>query len=139
MKSDSPHSDDQIKRIELPGGQTMDVLSLSDATEEATRAVEKTRDLHLCEQCSSELVYPIDWAQDGTRWRVTLRCPECEQMSSDSFDQETVDVFDERLEEGTQDLLRTLQELAAANMSEYVEKFVGALEADAILPEDFSS
>ncbi len=129
-----------IKRIELPSGRTMDVLSFADAAAETTRPQpRKARALHRCESCSSELVYPIDWAQEGERWRVTLRCPECEHVDNGSFDQGSVDVFDECLEEGTQELLKTLRELSQANMQDYVERFLGALEADAILPEDFTT
>ena len=53
------------------------------------------------------------------------------------FDEETVERFDEELDRGTEALVRDLLRLMRANMEDDVERFVTALHADAILPEDF--
>ena len=53
------------------------------------------------------------------------------------FDQDTVERFDEELDRGTEALVRDLKRLMRANMEDEIERFVGALAADAILPEDF--
>lgn len=94
--------------------------------------------LHVCAHCSSELVYPVDWEQAGdTRWTVHLRCPNCEWRASGTFDQELLDAFDEQLDEGIQVLLTALRELTRDNLSEDIDRFAAALQADAILPMDF--
>jgi hypothetical protein len=94
--------------------------------------------LHVCAGCSSELVYPIDWAPaDQKRWRVDLRCPDCEWHGGGVYAQEIVDAFDEELDRGTEQLLGDLTALSRTNMEEEVERFVTALHADWIVPEDF--
>jgi hypothetical protein len=48
-----------------------------------------------------------------------------------------VDHFDEKLDIGTETLIRDLKRLEQANMEDEIEVFVKALDAGAILPEDF--
>ena len=103
-----------------------------------TARLAPSRGLHVCERCASELVYPLDWEPAGEeRWTVELRCPNCEWLASGTFDQGMLDDFDERLDEGVHVLLTALKELARDNLSEDIDRFAAALEADAILPIDF--
>ncbi len=94
--------------------------------------------LHICPSCDSELVYPVDWAPaERKNWSVDLRCPDCEWHGSGVYAQEIVDRFDEALDLGTEQLLADLSLLTRSNMEEQVERFVTALHAGWILPEDF--
>jgi len=94
--------------------------------------------LHICRECASPLVAPVAWEQAGPReWAVTIQCPNCEWWDADVFDEETVERFDEELDRGTEALVRDLLRLMRANMEDDVERFLAALHADAILPEDF--
>jgi hypothetical protein len=94
--------------------------------------------LHVCPDCTSQLVAPVAWEQAGPHaWAVTIQCPNCEWWDADVFDEETVERFDEELDRGTEALVRDLLRLVRANMEDDVERFVAALRADAILPEDF--
>ncbi len=70
-------------------------------------------------------------------WSVDLRCPDCEWHGGGVYAQEIVDRFDEALDRGTEQLLGDLSLLTRANMEEQVERFVTALNAGWILPEDF--
>ena len=45
--------------------------------------------------------------------------------------------LEDQLDEGLADMLRDLQRLTQANMADQIERFVAALHADLILPEDF--
>lgn len=133
-----------VKRVTLPSGKTIEVVYFESARIEAehpglepagTRAA---HDLHICAECHSELVYPIHWEEAGPEnWRVALRCPNCEWTVTGIFSQDLVDVFDERLDEGTEQLVSDLKQLMHANMSEEIDRFVTALDAEAVLPEDF--
>ena len=69
-------------------------------------------------------------------WRVSLRCPNCEWTATGVFSQDLVDSFDERLDEGTEQLVTDLKQLMHANMSEEIERFVSALDAEASSAED---
>ena len=88
--------------------------------------------------CRSELVYPVQWDESGPEnWSVLLHCPDCDTHREGIFGQRTVDAFEEALERGADALASEYECLVRANMVEEIERFVGALDADAILPEDF--
>lgn len=107
----------------------------------APRIVARSRkagDLHVCPECSAEMVYPTDWAPTpDQRWTVELRCPSCEWTGNGVFSQDVVDRFDEALDAATEAMLADLQALAKANMEEEVERFVYALDTGLVVPDDF--
>jgi len=120
---------------ELPGGEQIDVVYSVDA-QASTDCVPDH--LHVCFHCSGELVYPLDWSEEGPRhWRVVLRCPECESRREGVFEQAAVERLDDELDRGSSALLGDLRRMTHANMSEEVEFFVRALDADLITPGDF--
>ncbi|MEA2347453.1 MAG: hypothetical protein QOG62_1240 [Thermoleophilaceae bacterium] len=94
--------------------------------------------LHVCRECHSDLVQPTDWHETTPKnWMVTLTCPNCLTERMGEYSQEIVDELDETLDAGFTTLLAELQELMASNMADEIERFAAALQADAILPEDF--
>ncbi|HEV2059335.1 MAG TPA: hypothetical protein VGR11_08250 [Solirubrobacteraceae bacterium] len=116
----------------LPSGKTIEVISFDDNLAPAQR------ELHVCPECDSQLVYPVTWEEaDAARWTVDLRCPDCEWTVSDTFDGQLIQRFDETLDRGTEALIDDLRKLARANMQEDVERFIAAVNAEFVLPEDF--
>src|SRR3954452_2467745 len=102
-----------------PSGKTIEVIQFDDPGGGAEEG-----DLHRCEGCESELVYPTQWSEAGQNtWQVTLRCPECEATREGTFGQASIDAFDERLDVGTSALVADLRRLTRANMSEEGERF----------------
>jgi hypothetical protein len=96
------------------------------------------QELHVCFNCAGELVYPLDWVEEGDRhWRIALRCPECEARREGVFEQTIVEQLDDELDRGAGALLSDLKRITHANMSDEVEFFVRALDADLIGPSDF--
>jgi hypothetical protein len=94
--------------------------------------------LHVCPDCESELVHPVGWSEAGpARWHIDLHCPNCRWLGGGEFHQELVDELEDHLDRGTRALARDLKHLVRANMEEEIDRFVHALQADAILPEDF--
>jgi hypothetical protein len=94
--------------------------------------------LHVCQPCGSEMVHPIEWAEASPQmWNVTLRCPNCLRERSGVWSQDAVDHFDAVLDDGFAELVEELRQLSAANMADEIERFVAALHAGAVLPEDF--
>ena len=94
--------------------------------------------LHVCFNCGGELVYPLDWCEEGVRhWRIVLRCPECESRREGVFEQAAVELLDDELDRAAGALLGDLRRMTHANMSEEVDFFVRALDADLITPADF--
>ena len=68
---------------------------------------------------------------------MILRCPECEARREGVFEQTIVEQLDDELDRGSSALLSDLRRMTHANMSEEIEFFVRALEADLITPTDF--
>jgi len=154
--ADQGHPDHQLKRIVLPSGKTIEVVYFeshvaapraaedvkseapAQAPAPAPAPAEETRELHVCTNCDSELVYPVQWEEAGPdSWHILLRCPDCEWSESGVFPQSQCDQFDDELESGTEALTRDFKRLVTANMADEVERFIQALDADAIQPMDF--
>jgi hypothetical protein len=130
-----------VRRVVLPSGKTIEVVYFDEtqALDAASPGLaEVGEDLHVCGECSSDLVYPVEWDEAGaTHWEVTLRCPNCESYGTGVFSQDVVERFDEELDRGTEQLVRDLKRMMHANMEDEIERFVHALEADHIQPDDF--
>jgi hypothetical protein len=135
-----PRPPQVVRTVDLPSGKVLEVV-YPDAGDPFTRVrpmPAEDRDLSLCTACASELVEPTAWESAGPeRWRVALRCPNCEHRSEGVFSQECVDRFDESLDDGTAAMVGDLKKLEHANMTDDADRFIGALHAGAILPEDF--
>jgi hypothetical protein len=144
--SKRPDHSHYVRRVVLPSGKTIEVVYFDDTpgpTQQGNLpapapARPEPTDLHVCGSCGSDLVYPVEWDEAGaTHWEVSLRCPNCEWSGTGIFEQDVVDRFDEELDRGTESLVRDLRRLIHANMEEDIERFVTALEAGHIVPEDF--
>jgi hypothetical protein len=116
------------------------ILSSARALEVLRYHLEHTasRGLHLCAECDSPLVQPIEWQEARAGfWELTLHCPNCHWQSYGLYSQRQVDAFEEELEDGLAQMLADLSRLTQANMAEEVDRFASALQCDLILPEDF--
>jgi len=137
----SRRSPQVVSTINLPSGKVLEVVKPAGAepyTRVKAEPADQDRDLCICEVCASELVEPVEWEAAGPeRWRVALSCPNCGYWTDGVFSQECVDRFDERLDEGTAVMLAELKRLRYVNMVDDAERFIAALNAGAILPEDF--
>jgi hypothetical protein len=130
MERQAPHS---VHRIVLPSGRKIEVVRFH--VEEAERAY---RPLHICPDCTAPLVQPLSWAEtEDDQWELDLLCPNCGWSAVGVYSQAEVEELEDRLEEGLSEMLADLQRLAQANMAEEIERFVAALDAGVILPEDF--
>jgi hypothetical protein len=147
MESMDQHGDNNhyTKRVTLPSGKTIEVVYFADdprvadgGDSAAHPPVEREQDLHVCVECDSELVYPVQWEEAGPEnWSVVLHCPNCDVSREGVFTQDNVELFDEELDRGADTLARDYKRLMRANMADEIDRFVGALSAGAILPEDF--
>ena len=132
------------KRVTLPSGKTIEVVYfadegfLPDPASPVQPHAEPHQDLHVCVECDSGLVYPVQWEEAGPEnWSVLLHCPNCDVFREGVFTQENVELFDEELDRGADALARDYKRLMRANMADEIDRFVGALDAGAILPDDF--
>jgi hypothetical protein len=148
----------RTKKIALPGGKVIEIVYFSEpegeevAVEATVTAAEEDRvdplallgvdddecELHLCPRCEGDLVYPVSWEErSGDLWRIERRCPNCEWTHTGEFTQDEVELFDDVLNEGTEELLVNLRNFARANMEEDVERLIEAIRLDRIQPMDF--
>ena len=130
-----------VRTVDLPSGRTLEVVQPDNGspyTRVQPPVAAPDRDLCVCERCERDLVEPLEWEAAGpAQWRVDLYCPNCDHASSGVFSQECVDRLDGRLDDATSAIVSDLKRLEAAGMAEDVERFIGALNSGAILPEDF--
>jgi hypothetical protein len=131
-----------VKRVTLPSGKSIEVLYFPEHSDVAAEAPEPQvageQPLHICVDCSSDLVYPTDWQEAGPdHWEVDLRCPNCEWRGRGVFHQDVVESFDDELDRGIDVLLSDYRALVSSNMEDEIDRFARALDAGAILPVDF--
>jgi hypothetical protein len=134
-----------VKRVTLPSGKSIEVLYFAEQAAAAAAPAPQPEPapvgaqlLHVCTECTSELVYPTDWQEAGPEhWEVELRCPNCEWRGGGVFHQTIVERFDDELDRGIDVLLSDYRALVSSNMEDEVERFAKALDVDAILPADF--
>ncbi|MFZ1155667.1 MAG: hypothetical protein WAN93_12265 [Solirubrobacteraceae bacterium] len=151
--------------VQLPGGRQIEVVYLDSNREQlgsglscapqTTRASSDTpvapkpwtgdspttapgEALHVCRDCAGGLVHPLDWTEESPgRWRILMRCPDCDLVREGVFGEALVERLDGELDRATAALLSDLKRLAQANMADEIEIFSRALELDLIGPSDF--
>ena len=130
---ESGSTNHSVHRIVLPSGRKIEVVRFDETAQE-----HGSKPLHVCPVCSCDLVQPMSWSEASEdEWELELSCPNCEWTTEGIYEQAAVEELEERLDEGLAAMLADLQRLTQANMVEEVDRFIGALQADLILPEDF--
>jgi hypothetical protein len=163
MQEENPHR--IRRRVKLPGGREIEVIYLDSSNkhlDEAPPCTPRTAGarsetpvaqkpwtddplrtapgeaLHVCPRCAGGLVHPLDWLEESPgRWRILMRCPDCDLRREGVFGQALVERLDEELDRATGALLGDLKQLTQANMSGEIERFSRALQLDLIGPSDF--
>ena len=142
------NSETQVRQVLLPSGRAIEIVyldgratalgALREAGQRDSALAEVAEDLTTCGGCGCPFVQPVDWDEAGSRhWRLTLRCPNCEQAGTVVVEDEVVDHYDLVLERGAAELARDLHELVEANIEEEAARLRDALDGGHLLPEDF--
>jgi hypothetical protein len=163
MQEDNRHRNH--RHVQLPGGREIEVVYLDETSEPAAEWSPTPRQapragsnaamaptpwtgdspttapgeaLHVCPSCAGALVHPLDWIEESPgRWRILMRCPDCDALREGVFGQALVERLDEELDKATAALLSDLKQLTQANMIEEIETFSRAVQLDLIGPSDF--
>jgi hypothetical protein len=134
MQSDRDHHTEQ--RPPSPGPKQLSPSCTPGPR--AAKTVDRPEELHVCVHCGGWLVYPFAWSEAAPRrWRLRLRCPECESIRLGVFEQAVVERLDDELDRAATALVEDLRRLTHSNMAEEIEFFIRALDADLIHPGDF--
>ncbi|HEV3282906.1 MAG TPA: hypothetical protein VG010_01775 [Solirubrobacteraceae bacterium] len=135
MQTDGDHNIQE--RPQVPGAGELEIPGVGARGAAPAQDVQSDK-LHVCFHCSGELAYPLDWCEEGPRhWRIVLRCPDCESLREGVFEQSAVESLDDELDRGASALLADLKRITHANMTDEIDFFVRALDADLIVPSDF--
>jgi hypothetical protein len=98
-----------------------------------------TSALHVCTDCHQPFVVPVSVLDviDGERCVVELHCANCDQASVGVYADAELTALDRELDATTAAMQNAVDLFDAVDEWERVERFVEALHADLILPEDF--
>lgn len=98
-----------------------------------------TSALHVCTDCHRPFIVPISVLDviDGDRCVVELHCTNCEQTSVGVYADAELTALDRELDATTAAMQNAVEVLDAVDEWERLERFVEALHAGLILPEDF--
>jgi hypothetical protein len=99
----------------------------------------ETQGLHVCPSCERPFVVP-GRAREVVGMdsiRLELRCSNCDWHEVGIHDDASLACLEMELDRSFADLLRTLEVVWTANEESAIERFSAALDAGAILPEDF--
>jgi hypothetical protein len=85
-------------------------------------------------------MYPAVCEEHGPdHWSIELKCPNCRGRQWARFDVKMLNALDRELEQAEAEIEADLECLTRTNMADYVTRFISALDADAIEPEDFTA
>lgn len=100
---------------------------------------ERGRLLQRCpgSKCERDLVQPIEWEEiKDVGYEILFECPNCGWSAWETHDYETLKYYDKLLDAGEDALLKDYQDRVKANMTDETNRFIRALNAGHILPED---
>src|SRR4051812_2654096 len=99
----------------------------------------RKQQLTRCRDCKLESVIPIEdeCEERFGGWNLTVICTVCREVRKLSVTQLQAEEFDEALDKQSREVVRAIRRFERANMQDDIERFVNALNIDAILPEDF--
>lgn len=112
-----------MRRVQLPSGKIIDVR----------------RHLEICPDCRSHNVTPVTWDECGNDyWDMVLRCPDCDTFQTlCAVPQSDCDDYDTWLDDERDEMVKAYNAMRHWAMCGFLDAFLAALDADAILPEDF--
>ena len=96
--------------------------------------------LHQCRLCHDDYVVPVWWeAVDDERWRMLLRCAQCETYRDVVVGNDVAKAYERDLACGTAEIAASLDRIERARMLGELDVFVAALEHDLIDAADFAA
>ena len=100
--------------------------------------IEEVDSLRICHKCDCRLCFEsAAEVLTPSTWLVALECPNCWHLVCRVFDDDEIEEFERRMDLGIDLIVRVLDILSEANMTDDVARAIAALRAGAIEPMDF--
>ena len=114
-------------------------MDMLDSPRSPTPALGHWQDrLEHCPCCERDLVQPASYEPLwGDRWLIVLECPNCDWTRDGIWPHAALRRFEEHLDEVDDRLWDELVQVEKRRLEQEISIFAGALQSDAILPEDF--
>jgi hypothetical protein len=131
-------TDQKVVLSVLPDGSDAEVLMTAQEARDLRRGAGLEPAEITCAACGSDLIFPIDW-EDTSRATclVTLRCPECRMEYGETLERWRIERFVAQLHAQKRALAKELARFTVSSFVLDIERFVAALKADHIQPDDF--
>lgn len=102
-------------------------------------AVQSSDDLSVCAACKRRFVVPVSVLDvvDRGRFVVELECNNCGHATLSVHGDQELESLDRQLDRSAAHLRDFADAMTESRELELIDRFVGALHADEILPEDF--
>ena len=99
----------------------------------------RAKDLQFCDACQRDFIVPVSVVDliDADRCIVELACSNCGTTSLGVHNDHTLMALDRSLDASQEQMLEAIEVLRIADELDRVDRFVRALRAGHILPEDF--
>ena len=100
----------------------------------------QANDLDVCVACGRSFVGPaaiLEVVPHERRYTVELACNNCGHSRIGTYTERTMEELDRALDREQARLEEAATRMYRENMLDEIDRFVAALEADLILPEDF--
>ena len=96
-------------------------------------------DLHICRSCDWPFVVPAQVLDvvAPDQYLMELRCTNCDTVVVATHGEEVLEALDRELDRQTADMQASLELWQVTRQLEEADAFAAALQAGAILPEDF--
>jgi hypothetical protein len=135
--SEYQKTDQRIVLSVLPDGTDAEVLVTAQEARDLRCGDAEPAEM-TCASCGSDLVFPIDWENTSeTTWLVALHCPECGTEYEEALDRWRIERFVTQLHTQKRALAKELARFTTSSFALEAERFVAALQAGHIQPEDF--
>ena len=105
----------------------------------STYETEPAHDPHLCRVCARPFLVPVSIVPLVSQlgYVVELRCTNCEDVTVALLDEEKMERLDRELDRQTGRIRHALAEMQLADQLDEIDRFVEALDAGHIVPDDF--
>ena len=135
--SEHQKTDQRIVLSVLPDGSDAEVLCTAQEARDLRYGGAEPAEI-TCASCGSDLVFPVDWENTlENTWLVVLRCPECDAEYEEALERWRIERFVTQLHTQKRALAKELARFITSSFVLEAKRFVAALNAGHIQPEDF--